>query len=66
MNKNLIKKKYTEKIKALNHYNKKYYDENTSEITDAKFDILKKVVQKQGEEIKKLKKQKRIKKVKKS
>jgi len=30
------------------------------------FDILKKVVQKQGEEIKKLKKQKRIKKVKKS
>ena len=44
MNKNLIKKKYTEKIKALNHYNKKYYDENTSEITDAKFDILKKEI----------------------
>ena len=30
------------------------------------FDVLKKVVQKQGEEIKKLKKQKRVKKVKKS
>ena len=44
MNKNLIKKKYKEKIKSLNHYNKKYYDDNTSEITDAKFDILKKEI----------------------
>ena len=30
MNKNLIKKKYKEKIKSLTHYNKKYYDENIS------------------------------------
>ena len=42
MNKNLIKKKYKEKIKLLNHYNKKYYDENISEISDSKFDIFKK------------------------
>ena len=44
MNKNLIKKKYKEKIKYLNYYNKKYYDENTSYITDAKFDNLKKEI----------------------
>ncbi len=44
MNKNSIKKKYKEKTKALNHYNKRYYNENTSEITDAKFDILKKEI----------------------
>ena len=43
MNKNLIKK-YNEKIKLLNYYNKKYYDENTSEISDAKFDVLKKEI----------------------
>ena len=42
MNKNLIKKKYKEKIKSLNYYNKKYYDENISEITDSEFDTLKK------------------------
>ena len=44
MDKNLIKKKYKEKIKYLNYYNKKYYDENTSYITDAKFDNLKKEI----------------------
>ena len=43
MNKNLIKKKYKEKINSLNYYNKKYYNENISEISDAKFDILKKI-----------------------
>ena len=44
MNKNLIKKKYKEKLKLLNYYNKKYYDENNSEISDSKFDILKKEI----------------------
>ena len=42
MNKNLIKKKYKEKLKLLNYHNKKYYDENNSQISDAKFDELKK------------------------
>jgi len=42
MNKNLIKKKYNKKIELLNYHNKKYYDENTPKITDAKFDELKK------------------------
>ncbi len=44
MNKDLIKKKYKEKINSLNYYNKKYYNENISEISDAKFDILKKEI----------------------
>ena len=41
MDKNLIKKKYKEKIKSLNHYNKKYFDENISEISDTEFDKIK-------------------------
>ena len=44
MNKNLIKKKYKEKIKSLTYYSKRYYDENISEITDSKFDTLKKEI----------------------
>ena len=44
MDKNLIKKKYKEKIKALNYYNKKYFDENVSEISDPKFDQIKKEI----------------------
>ena len=44
MNKNLIKKRYKEKIKSLTHFNKKYYDENISEISDSKFDTLKKEI----------------------
>ena len=44
MNKNLIKKQYLAKIDLLNHYNKKYYDENLSEITDTEFDLLKKEI----------------------
>ncbi len=44
MNENLIKKKYKEKIKSFNYYNKKYYDENISEISDSKFDVLKKEI----------------------
>ncbi len=42
MDKDLIKKKYKEKIKSLNYYNKKYFDENISEITDTEFDQIKK------------------------
>ncbi len=44
MNKDLIKKKYKKKIKLVNHYNQKYYDENISEISDAKFDQIKKEI----------------------
>tara|TARA_Y100000389_G_scaffold175252_1_gene185858 strand:+ start:1590 stop:3620 length:2031 start_codon:yes stop_codon:yes gene_type:complete len=44
MNKNLIKKKYKKIIKLVNHYIQKYYDENISEISDAKFDQLKKEI----------------------
>ncbi len=41
MNKILIKKKYKDKIKAINYYNKKYFEENKSEINDAQYDKLK-------------------------
>ncbi len=44
MNKGLIKKKYKEKINQLNNFNKKYYNENISEISDAEFDNLKKEI----------------------
>ncbi len=44
MNKDLIKKKYKNKLKNFNYYNKKYYDENTSEINDSQFDKLKKEI----------------------
>ncbi len=44
MKENLIKKKYKEKIRSLNHYNRKYYNENISEISDTKFDLLKKEI----------------------
>tara|TARA_B100000579_G_scaffold400484_1_gene382182 strand:+ start:8410 stop:10440 length:2031 start_codon:yes stop_codon:yes gene_type:complete len=42
MNKDLIKKEYKKKIKLFNHYNKQYYNENRSEISDSDFDDLKK------------------------
>ena len=42
MDKNLIKKKYQKKINLYNYYNKKYYDDNISEITDSDYDKLKK------------------------
>ena len=42
MNKNLIKNNYKKKIDLYNYYNKKYYDENISEIPDSDFDQLKK------------------------
>ncbi len=42
MNKDLIKKNYKTKIKSLNYFNKKYYNDNISEITDSEYDALKK------------------------
>ena len=44
MNKDLIKNQYKKKIKLLNHYNKGYYNNNTSEITDSEYDDLKKEI----------------------
>ena len=44
MNKNLIKKNYKKKIDLLNRFNKKYFDQNISEITDADFDKLKREI----------------------
>ncbi len=44
MKKNLIKKEYEERINALSYYNKKYYDNNFSEISDAEYDSLKKKI----------------------
>ena len=41
MDKILIKKNYKKKIELYNYYNKKYYDQNISEIPDAAFDNLK-------------------------
>ena len=44
MNKKLIKKNYKKKIDLLNRFNKKYFDQNISEITDADFDKLKREI----------------------
>ena len=44
MEKKLIKKAYKEKIKLINKFNKKYYNENLSEISDAEYDYLKKEI----------------------
>ena len=44
MNKKLIKDKYKAKIKLINIYNQKYYDENVSKITDSEYDTLKKEI----------------------
>ncbi len=44
MDKNLIKKNYQKKIKLFKYHNKKYYDENISEIKDSEFDELKKEI----------------------
>ena len=44
MNKNLIKKKYKKKIQSLNYYNKKYFNDNITKISDADFDQLKKEI----------------------
>ncbi len=42
MDKKLIKKKYNEKLELLKKYNRKYYNDNISVVTDADYDILKK------------------------
>jgi len=44
MSKIKIKKKYLEKIKLIKHYNKKYFDENISEINDYEYDLIKKEI----------------------
>ena len=44
MKKDLIKKEYQKKIDSFNYHSKKYYNENTSEISDTKFDQLKKEI----------------------
>jgi DNA ligase (NAD+) len=44
MNIDLVQKNYKEKIKLLNYYNKRYHDENKSEITDSEYDNLKKKI----------------------
>ena len=41
MNNELIKNEYIKKIKLINKYNKKYYDDNVSEISDSEYDCLK-------------------------
>ena len=44
MDKNLIKKNYIKKIKLLQRYNRKYYNENISEISDTEYDKIKKEI----------------------
>ena len=44
MSDDLIKKKYNKKIKLLNNYNKKYYDQNISEVSDIIYDNLKREI----------------------
>ena len=40
----VIKNKYLDKIKLIKFYNKKYFDENISEINDTDYDLLKKEI----------------------
>jgi len=44
MKKDLISKKYQEKIKSFSYFNKRYYNDNVSEITDSEYDNLKKTI----------------------
>ena len=44
MRNQLIQKEYKKKLKLINHYNKKYYNDNVSEITDSEYDLLKKEI----------------------
>ena len=44
MSNELIRKDYKKKIKLLNKYNRKYFDENISEISDSEYDKLKKEI----------------------
>ena len=41
MNKELIKKKYKEKIKLINQYNRFYYDKSEPKVSDKEYDELK-------------------------
>tara|TARA_B100000900_G_scaffold343672_1_gene307488 strand:+ start:7494 stop:9524 length:2031 start_codon:yes stop_codon:yes gene_type:complete len=44
MSEKLIKKKYNEKIKLINFYNHKYYNDNASKVSDSEYDLLKKEI----------------------
>ncbi len=44
MNKKLIIKEYSKKIKLIKYYSKEYYNNNTSKITDSEFDNIKKEI----------------------
>ena len=44
MRNQLILEEYKKKIKLINYYNKKYYNDNISEITDSEYDTLKKEI----------------------
>ncbi len=44
MDKKSIKKEYDKKIKLINIYNKEYYDNNNSKISDSEYDILKREI----------------------
>ena len=41
MSNELIKKEYKNKLKLINQYNKRYYDDNVSEVSDSEYDYLK-------------------------
>jgi len=44
MKKNLIRKEYEKKIKLIDYYNKNYFNENISKVSDAEYDDLKKEI----------------------
>ncbi len=44
MSKKLIKDNYKKKIKLINVYNRRYYRDNKSDVTDAEYDVLKKEI----------------------
>ena len=41
MNKGIIRNEYNKKIRLINDYNKKYYNENLSVVPDSDYDVLK-------------------------
>ena len=45
MDKKLIRNNYEKKVKLLNYYNRKYFNENLSEVSDSKYDLLKKEIE---------------------
>ena len=44
MNKGIIRNEYNKKIRLINDYNKKYYNENLSVVPDSDYDVLKKEI----------------------